>query len=133
MESSSKNSKSRFLASTILPSIIQSNEDYQSSKQNGQLESAITFHKPLTEFTFFPNLPTEIRLKIWDLASDTSLIIDIWTEYRRCENNDSIFYHQHYGTKLTNTHSRVLHANRESREEVCIRLPIIVWLNLNYS
>jgi N-acetyl-gamma-glutamylphosphate reductase len=69
-----------------------------------------------SEFAVFPNLPAEICLTIWNKAlSNSNLIIDLWTEFRRCENTDAIFYHQYYGTKLTDTHSRVLEVTRESR------------------
>ena len=66
------------------------------------------------------NLPAEIRLKVWRKASDRSVIIDLWTEYRKCEITNVIFYHQYYATKLADTYSRVLQVNRESRDEVSI-------------
>jgi hypothetical protein len=78
-----------------------------------------TLQEPTTDsFTVFPNLPAEIRLKVWRKASDRSVIIDLWTEYRKCEITNAIFYHQYYGTKLADTYSRVLQTNRESRDEV---------------
>ena len=126
-KSTTHTNEPRFLARTVLPSIIQAAETYQSFKRDQQLQS--TMQQPITSalqdptidsFTVFPNLPAEIRLKVWRKASDRSVIIDLWTEYRKCEITNVIFYHQYYATKLADTYSRVLQVNRESRDEVSI-------------
>jgi hypothetical protein len=118
MAKSSKKNKPRFLATTLLPSIIQQNSvSGGHSKSIEPLETTIEKTNTDGLFTCFPNLPAEIRLKIWGKANDIGLIIDLWTEYRKCEVANAGLYHQHYGSKLTDTYSRV-RVNRESRDEV---------------
>jgi hypothetical protein len=70
-------------------------------------------------FTIFSRLPIEIRLKIWAFASNQSpRTIDIWTDFKRCEIENTIFYTQWYSSSLALiTHPPILSVSKEAREE----------------
>ena len=56
-----------------------------------------------TDQTFyrFPDLPAEIRLKIWAHAANSCpRIIDLWTDFRRCERANTMFFCQVYFIEL---------------------------------
>jgi hypothetical protein len=70
-------------------------------------------------FTIFSRLPIEIRLKIWAVASNQSpRTIDIWTDFKRCEIENTIFYTQWYSSSLALiTPPAILSVSKEAREE----------------
>jgi hypothetical protein len=70
---------------------------------------------PLTQFTLFPTLPVELRLKIWTIASFHSRNVDIWA---RCLGKIGSRLHPYTPFKYTSHCSvpAILHACRESRE-----------------
>lgn len=69
-------------------------------------------------FTKFPDLPVEIRLKIWSQACCIPRTIDVWTDFVRCEVNNTIFYCQQYLVELAPLPPpHILAVSREAREE----------------
>jgi hypothetical protein len=74
-------------------------------------------------FSKFPDLPTEIRLKIWALSCTISRNVDLWSDFRRKEVENTIFYTQLYDSRLTNiTPSAILHVSQESRQKALSHL-----------
>jgi hypothetical protein len=80
---------------------------------------------PLSEFTVFPNLPLEIRLKIWKIASFEKRQVDVWSiaevDYNPMMDSPStpsthFGYHYYSSTPPP----AVLHVNQEARTE-CIK------------
>jgi len=73
---------------------------------------------PLSTFEKFPELPTEIRLKIWGHACHQPRNVDLWTSFLKCEIDNTIFYTQYYESKLTRTPPpKILQINQEARAE----------------
>ncbi len=53
-------------------------------------------------FTRFSDLPTELQLKIWRTAAySTPRAIDLWSDFKKCEQRNVIYYFQHYTTDLS--------------------------------
>jgi len=75
--------------------------------------------KTTTAFTKFPDLPPEIRLKIWSHACHVPRNVAVSTEFKRCEIEDTIFYTQLYKSRLAasvQSYPALLATNQESRE-----------------
>lgn len=79
----------------------------------------IASYSQQTMFTVFSRLPIEIRLKIWAVASNQSpRTIDIWTDFKRCEIENTIFYTQWYSSSLALINPPpILSVSKEAREE----------------
>ncbi|KAE8446493.1 hypothetical protein EG329_011956 [Mollisiaceae sp. DMI_Dod_QoI] len=73
----------------------------------------------LTSFPIFRDLPSELRLKIWALAANASpRTLDIWTDFKRCEIGNTIFYTQAYHCEISNTTPPpILRVSSEARSE----------------
>ncbi|CZR63604.1 uncharacterized protein PAC_13501 [Phialocephala subalpina] len=73
----------------------------------------------LTSFTIFPRLPLELRLKIWGhVANSQPRTLDIWTDFKRCEVENTTFYTQAYQCELSNiTPPPIFRVNHEARTE----------------
>lgn len=73
----------------------------------------------LTEFTIFPQFPPELRNKIWaHAAHQEPRTIDLWTDFKRCEIDNTMFYTQSYECELSNRPPPpIFRASSESRRE----------------
>ncbi|KAG4444028.1 hypothetical protein IFR05_000488 [Cadophora sp. M221] len=57
---------------------------------------------PLTAFPKFSSLPTELQLKIFrTFSNSTPRTLDIWTDFKKCEEDNTIFYVQYYTSELS--------------------------------
>jgi hypothetical protein len=82
------------------------------------MEESINPPPPLTTFSLFSELPTEIRLKIWDFACCQPRNIALNNEFYRDEGADSIFYTERYFSILTPLRApAILSVSQESRAE----------------
>lgn len=72
-----------------------------------------------TKFTVFPKLPPELRNKVWyHAANQEGRIIDIWTDFKRCEIENTTFYTQSYECELsTRPPPPIFRVCTESRNE----------------
>ncbi|KAF8858695.1 hypothetical protein BDZ45DRAFT_689883 [Acephala macrosclerotiorum] len=72
-----------------------------------------------TSFTIFPRLPLELRLKIWGhVANSQPRTLDIWTDFKRCEVENTTFYTQAYQCELSNiVPPPIFRVNHEARTE----------------
>ncbi|KAE9365608.1 hypothetical protein N431DRAFT_431036 [Stipitochalara longipes BDJ] len=70
-------------------------------------------------FTIFKKLPPELRNKIWAFASNNEpRILDIWSDFLRCEVGNSVFFTQKYTTELSKPKvPSLLRTSQESRAE----------------
>jgi hypothetical protein len=70
-------------------------------------------------FTLFSHLPPELRNRIWAFAANQEpRTLDIWTDFKRCEVGNSIFYTQCYSTELSKPPlPSILQTCGESRRE----------------
>jgi hypothetical protein len=82
------------------------------------MEQTINPPPPLTTFSLFSQLPTEIRLKIWDFACHQPRNIALNNEFCRHKGADSIFYTERYFSILTSLRApAILFVSKESRAE----------------
>ncbi|KAI9047024.1 hypothetical protein LZ554_009098 [Drepanopeziza brunnea f. sp. 'monogermtubi'] len=64
-------------------------------------EPVATRSRPPTTFHPFKDLPTELKLKIWRMAANSSpRVLDLRNGWKSCEKNNHIFYVQFYKTVL---------------------------------
>jgi hypothetical protein len=70
-------------------------------------------------FTLFNKLPTELRLKIWAIASNQETrILDIWSDYIRCEQGNTTFFALKYESIIANkSPPSILQVSQEARLE----------------
>ncbi|KAH6718321.1 hypothetical protein BKA61DRAFT_599468 [Leptodontidium sp. MPI-SDFR-AT-0119] len=62
----------------------------------------MTASSPLTAFTKFPSLPAELQLKIFrTISNSTPRTLDIWTDFKKFEEDNTIFYVQYYTSELS--------------------------------
>jgi hypothetical protein len=74
--------------------------------------------QPFSMFTKFAEFPPEIRINIWAHACNKPRNVDLWSNFRRCEVEKTIFYTQLYESKLTQIPPPpILDASREARIE----------------
>ncbi|KAJ5034947.1 uncharacterized protein L3040_008215 [Drepanopeziza brunnea f. sp. 'multigermtubi'] len=86
-------------------------------------EPVATRSRPPTTFHPFKDLPTELKLKIWRMAANSSpRVLDLRNGWKSCEKNDHIFYIQFYKTLLAarspSIRTTLASTCRLSREEV---------------
>jgi hypothetical protein len=72
-----------------------------------------------TGFTIFPLLPPELRNKIWyHAANQEPRSLDLWTDFKHCEIDNTIFYVQRYDCELSaRPPPPIFRAASESRRE----------------
>ncbi|KAH7311113.1 hypothetical protein BKA65DRAFT_518605 [Rhexocercosporidium sp. MPI-PUGE-AT-0058] len=57
---------------------------------------------PSRGFAKFPSLPTELQLKIFRTFSNSNpRTLDIWTDWKKCDENNTVFYVQYYSSELS--------------------------------
>ncbi|KUJ08240.1 uncharacterized protein LY89DRAFT_691133 [Mollisia scopiformis] len=73
----------------------------------------------MSEFSPFPRLPPELRNKIWGhVANQEPRALDLWTDFKRCEIANTIFYTQAYECELSHRPPPpIFRVNSESRKE----------------
>ncbi|KAL2060723.1 hypothetical protein VTL71DRAFT_9364 [Oculimacula yallundae] len=60
------------------PQSISQSSELATNHQDSRVRGTPSSSKVLVSFTLFPNLPTEIRLKVWSFASNEMRNVDIW-------------------------------------------------------
>lgn len=70
-------------------------------------------------FPIFKKLPPELRNKIWGFAANNEpRTLDIWSDFVRCEVDNSVFFTQKYTTELSKPKvPTLLQTSQESRAE----------------
>ncbi|KAH8790403.1 hypothetical protein F5882DRAFT_401462 [Hyaloscypha sp. PMI_1271] len=70
-------------------------------------------------FPIFKKLPPELRNKIWGFAANNEpRTLDIWSDFVRCEVDNSVFFTQKYSTELSKPKvPTLLQTSQESRAE----------------
>ncbi|KUJ12827.1 uncharacterized protein LY89DRAFT_672948 [Mollisia scopiformis] len=101
---------------------LKKNVEYPDESQVKSVDhEAVNSQEPLTEFQKFPDLPIELRLRIWDYASEQPRIIELQSGTRTLNHADEINRLPPQSWVKVSVHGRqtpaILHVSREAREE----------------